>query len=304
MKSILGIGNAITDVFISLPDSSLLEQFSIAPGSIAHVSREEAQSLLDGAEVAGYNVEWVPGGSAANTVALASDLGLKCGFIGKVGADAIGDNFIGSLKKNGVKCFVSRGENASGVGIVLSQPCGTRTFVVSPGAALALTPEELRLEFFEGFDHLHLEGFIMECPGVAPRAMQLAKEQGLTVSFDIGSQRIARKHNALLKQLIGEYADMVFATVEEATAYTGSNHKGIAPVTVIKNGAAGSVIYCGNEEFRIEAHPAQVMDTTGAGDSYAAGFFHALSQGLPLPSCGHAGSAAAAQTISRLGGRR
>ncbi len=304
MKSLLGIGNAITDVYASLPDSSLLDKFSIAPGSIAHVGRGRVQELLDAVAAEGHAIEMIPGGSAANTVALASALGLKCGFIGKVGADTIGDDFIGSLKKNGVECFVSRGVNSSGVGVVFSQPCGKRTFVVSPGAALELSPEELLPEFFAGFDHLHLEGFVMECRGVVEKAMRLAKEMGFTISFDLGSRRIATKHNLQLRQLIGEFADIVFATLDEATAFAGSNHKGIAPVTVIKNGAAGSVIYCGNEEFRIEAHPAQVLDTTGAGDSYAAGFFHALSRGLSLPECGHAGSAAAALTISRLGGRR
>lgn len=304
MKSILGIGNAITDIYVSLPDSSLLEQYSIVPGSIAHVGRERVQELLDAVAAGGHAIEMIPGGSAANTVALAASLGLKCGFIGKVGADTIGDDFIGSLKENGVECFVSRGVTASGVGVVFSQPCGKRTFVVSPGAALELVPDELDPEIFASYDHLHVEGFVMECPGVVERAMQLAKDQNLSISFDLGSQRIATKHRKSLESLLGKYADMVFATVEEATAYTGSNHKGIAPVTVIKNGAAGSVIYCSNEEFRIEAHPAQVLDTTGAGDSYAAGFFHALSQGLPLPDCGQAGSAAAALTISRLGGRR
>ena len=303
MKSILGIGNAITDIYVSLPDSSLLEQYSIVPGSIAHVGRERVQELLDAVAAEGHAIELNPGGSAANTVALAASLGLKCGFIGKVGADIIGDDFIGSLKENGVECFVSRGVTASGVGVVFSQPSGKRTFVVSPGAALELVPEELDPEIFAAYGHLHLEGFVMECPGVAARAMQLAKERGLTVSFDIGSQRIARKHNAQLKQLIGEYVDIVFATFDEATAYAGPDHEDIAPVTVVKCGPEGSVIYSGGDTIKIKAYPAQVVDTFGAGDAYAAAFLNSFFNGLTLAECGEAGSRIAAEIVGKKGAR-
>ena len=303
MKSILGIGNAITDVYISLPDNSLLERYSITPGSIAHVSREEAQSLLEGAEEAGYNVERVPGGSAANTVSLGAQMGLKCGFIGKLGMDRLGDGYLRSLELHGVDCSVSRGGKGSGVAIVLVTASVERTLVVSPGAALELVPDELDPETFTAYDHLHLEGFVMECPGVAARAMQLAKEMGLTVSFDIGSQRIARKHNAQLKQLIGEYVDIVFATYDEATAYAGPAHEDIAPVTVVKCGPEGSVIYSGGDTIKIKAYPAQVVDTFGAGDAYAAAFLNSFFNGLTLAECGEAGSRIAAEIIGKKGAR-
>ena len=303
MKSLLGIGNAVTDIYVSLPDNSLLERFSIAQGSISHVPREETQNLLKEVVDAGYAVETVPGGSAANTIALGAQMGLECGFIGKVGADLLGDRYISSLQHNGVDCRVTRGFQGSGVAIVFATPAVERTFVVSPGAALELVPDELDPELFSRYGHLHLEGFIMECPGIASRAMQLAKECGLTVSFDIGSQRIARKHNARIKQLIREYVDIVFATADEATAYAGPNHRDIAPVTVVKYGPEGSIIYSGRDTIKIEAYPAQAVDTTGAGDAYAAGFLSSLFNGLNLAECGQAGSRIAAEVVGRRGAR-
>lgn len=303
MKSILGIGNAITDIYVSLPDSSLLEQFSIAPGSITHVEHVKVRAMLDAAEDKGYPIKMIPGGSAANTVCLAAGMGIRCGFIGKVGEDPTGEKYLSSLAEHGVENYVSKGTDGTGAAIVFSMPGVERTFVVSPGAALELMPEELDPEVFAGYGHLHLEGFIMECPGVASRALQLAKELGLTVSFDIGSMRIARKHNALLKQLIGEYADIVFATADEATAYAGENHKDIAPVTVVKYGPEGSIIYGGGDAIKIKAYPAQVVDTTGAGDAYAAGFLCSLFKGTNLAGCGDAGSRIASEVIGKKGAR-
>ena len=303
MNSILGIGNAITDIYVSLPDSSLLERFSITPGCIVHVGREMAGELLEAAAVMGYPIEAVPGGSAANTVCLGAQLGLRCGFIGKVGADRAGDEFIHSLSDSGAASYVMRGAEGSGVAILLFLPGAERTLVVSPGAALELVPDELDPEIFAGYGHLHVEGFVMECPGVAHKAMQLAKELGLTVSFDLGSRRIAQKHNGQLRQLIGEYADFVFATQEETTAYTGPDHKGIAPVTIVKCGAEGSVIYSGEDITKIKAYPSQVVDTFGAGDAYAAGFLNSFFNGLNLAACGEAGSRVAAEVIGKKGAR-
>ena len=303
MKTLLGIGNAVTDIYVSLPDNSLLERYSIAPGSISHVAREEAQTLLTEAFEAGYNMETIPGGSAANTVALGAQMGLQCGFIGKVGSDLLGDGFIRSLQHGGVDCRISRGLKGSGVAIVFVTPAVERTFVVSPGAALELEPDELDPEVFAKYGHLHLEGFIMECHGVAQRALQLAKEMGLTVSFDIGSRRIAKKHNLQLKRLIGEYADIVFATVDEATAYTGPIHKDIAPVTVVKYGPEGSIVYSGGNAIKIEAYPTEVVDTTGAGDAYAAGFLKSCFNGLSLYECGHSGSRIASEVVGKRGAR-
>ena len=309
MKSIIGLGNAITDIFISLPDNLLLERFRLTPGSVNHVDGAAALEIL--AAVEGIGRVEVPGGSAANTVAAASCLGMRGAFIGKAGRDAIGENYIKDMAANGVVPHILTGKSGSGVSLVFSVASGAGTTIVtSPGAALELSEEEICQELFKGYDYLHLEGYLFRCPGVVEKAMAIARKEGMTISFDLGNSRIVENNLQLVRSLVREHVDILFANEDEARALTGLegveaamelSGRGCGMTAVVKMGEKGSVVCRGGELFKVASESVEVADTVGAGDAYAAGFLFANSLGFPLYECGCAGAMTAAGAVGTVG---
>ena len=309
MKSIVGAGNAITDIFISLPDNLLLERFRLTPGSVNHVDEAAVTEILAAMEGIG-RVE-VPGGSAANTVVSASYLGMRGAFVGKVGSDSIGENYIKALDGNGVVPHILAGKGGSGVSLVLDVAGGAeKTIVTSPGAALELSEDEICNELFKGYDYLHLEGYLVRCPGVVEKAMAIASKEGMTVSFDLGNSRIVENNLQLVRSLVREHVDILFANEDEARALTGLegaeaamelSGRGCGMTAVVKMGEKGSVVCRGGELFKVAAESVEVADTVGAGDAYAAGFLFAHSLGFHLYECGCSGTMTAAGAVGTVG---
>lgn len=309
MKSIIGLGNAITDIFISLPDNLVLERFNLSPGSVNHVDDAAVREIL--AAVEGVERVEVPGGSAANTVAAASYLGMRGAFVGKVGSDSIGENYIKDLDGNGVVPHILTGKGGSGVSLVLDVAGGAeKTIVTSPGAALELSEDEICNELFKGYDYLHLEGYLFRCPRVVEKAMAIARKEGMTISFDLGNSRIVENNLQLVHSLVREHVDILFANEDEARALTGLegaeaamelSGRGCGMTAVVKMGEKGSVVCRGGELFKVAAESVEVADTVGAGDAYAAGFLFAHSLGFPLYECGCAGAMTAAGAVGTVG---
>lgn len=309
MKSIIGLGNAITDIFISLPDNLVLERFHLSPGSVNHVDYAAVMEILAAAE--GVERVEVPGGSAANTVAAASHLGMRGAFIGKAGRDAIGENYIKDMAANGVVPHILTGKSGSGVSLVFSVASGAGTTIVtSPGAALELSEEEICQELFKGYDYLHLEGYLFRCPGVVEKAMAIARKEGMTISFDLGNSRIVENNLQLVRSLVREHVDILFANEDEARALTGLegveaamelSGRGCGMTAVVKMGEKGSVVCRGGELFKVASESVEVADTVGAGDAYAAGFLFANSLGFPLYECGCSGTMTAAGAVGTVG---
>lgn len=322
MKPILGIGNALTDIPVFLPDKSLLDALELPVGSMNHIDAQKERRIRE--VVQGMGVQYIPGGAAANTVAAAVQLGMKGGFIGKTGSDAVGQSFAESLRADGVKAVMLDGKlpggrtytfftgHHRGVTPTVQQE---RTFAVYLGAALEFKPEELSVDMFEGYGYLHIEGYLLQCPGVVGKAMEIAAGKGMTISFDLGSAGMAMRYRSTIEHLLREYVDIVFANGEEAAAFTGTDagssvgalHKVLGgkenSIAVVKLGAEGSVVQKGGEICLIEAVSANVLDTTGAGDAYAAGFLYAHSCGADIRTCGHAGSLLASKAVEVVGPR-
>lgn len=311
MKSILGIGNAITDIPVFIPSNSLLEEFKFLPGSMNHIDAQVMAQLWK--RVQGMDLNYVAGGSAANTVAALSHLGLECRFIGKTGADAVGESFDRGHRGDGVDMLLLKGEQESGRALAfISGENGERTFTTYLGAALEFSPEELGEEMFQGYELLHIEGYLMQAPGVVERAMAIAKGMGMKISIDLGSAGIVKRYREALHRLVADYADIVFANEQEAQAFSGlegkegleyihSVMKQPGSIAVVKLGGDGSMIKKGDEVLSIGAVPAEVVDTTGAGDAYAAGFLYALSCGASMEKCGETGSFVASEVVSVVG---
>ena len=308
MKSILGIGNALTDILAVLPDETLLKTYHLPKGSMQHVDMETGDKIW--AALKPLGVKYVAGGSAANTITCTSILGMPSGFIGKIGDDELGLLFKSDQEQYGVKTTLLKSPHSSGRSMVfVSGGNAERTFAVYLGAALDLVPEDLKPEFFEGYDYFHIEGYLVQNQALARRAVKLAHKAGCIISIDMASYNVVESNLAFLHDIVERYVDIVFANETESKAFTKLDDPRKAldeiarmcKVAVVKVGKDGSWIRSGENTHFIEAYPAQTIDATGAGDTYAAGFLFAHSLGLPLEACGHAGSIIAAKVVEVLG---
>lgn len=309
MKSILGIGNAITDIVVPLKENSILKELGLAEGSMTHIDRGEREKILQ--MLGNLQTESIPGGSAANTVVATARLGMKSGFVGMVGDDSIGRSYTQNMEGNGVAAHLLKGTQPSGTSMAfITMPDGERTFATYLGAALELAPVHIKEDIFGGYDFLHVEGYLIQCPQVVEHILKIAKLRGMTVSLDLGSFNIVEKNLHLLTTLVERYVDIVFANDAEAKAFTGNeahqaaseiSSMGAGKVAVVKLGGEGSIISKGKQVCTIEAMDVPVVDTTGAGDAFAAGFLYAYSGGADLYKSGICGTILAAGAIGELG---
>ena len=308
MKSILGIGNALTDILAILPDDSLLKEYHLPLGSMQHVDMETGDRIWSALKKVG--VKYVPGGSAANTITCTSIFGMPSGYIGKIGDDDLGQLFRSTMEQYGVRTTMLHSDKSSGRCMVfITGANAERTFADYMGAALEMGPDDLKPEYFEGYDYFHIEGYLVQNQDLIARAVQMAREAGCIISIDMASYNVVESNDAFLHNLIDRYVDIVFANESESRAFTKKDnpieslrelaeHCGIA---ALKVGKDGSWVKRGDEEIYIPAWPATPVDGTGAGDTYAAGFLYAHSLGMPLKVCGEVGSIIAAKVVEVVG---
>ena len=308
MKSILGIGNALTDILAVLPDDTLLNTFHLPVGSMQHVDRETGDKIW--AALKPLGVKYVAGGSAANTITCTAILGMPSSFIGKVGDDELGHLFKSDQEQYGVRSMLLKSPNSSGRSMVfVSGGNAERTFAVYLGAALDLVPEDLKPEYFEGYDYFHIEGYLVQNQALIRRAVELAHAAGCIISIDMASYNVVESNNAFLHDIIEKYVDIVFANESESKAFTKladpraalDEISKLCDIAVVKVGKDGSWVKSGDEVHFIEPWPADTVDATGAGDTYAAGFLYAHSLDLPLKTCGEIGSVIAAKVVEVIG---
>lgn len=308
MKSILGIGNALTDILAVLPDDSLLKKYHLPKGSMQHVDMETGDRIWQALKPIG--VKYVAGGSAANTICCASIFGMPSAFIGKIGDDELGNLFKSDQEQYGVKSILLKSKHSSGRSMVfVSGGNAERTFAVYLGAALDLVPEDLQPEWFKGYDYFHVEGYLVQNQALIRRAVELAKDAGCIISLDMASYNVVESNEAFLHDIVDRYVDIVFANETEAKAFTKLSTPQDAlneiaahcQTAVVKVGKDGSYVKSGDESYEIAPWPADTVDATGAGDTYAAGFLYAHSLGLPLRVCGEVGSIIAAKVVEVVG---
>ena len=307
MKSILGIGNALTDILAVFPDETILREYHLPPGSMQHVDLETGDRIWDKLKEVG--VKYVPGGSAANTITCTSIFGMPSGFIGKIGNDELGHLYRSSLEQSGVKTTLLTGTKGSGRAMCfITGANAERTFADYMGAALELVPEDLKPEFFEGYDYFHIEGYLVQNQDLIRKAVQMAKEAGCIISIDMASYNVVESNEAFFHNLVEKYIDIVFANESEARAYTKKEPREALDelaeqcrIAIVKVGKDGSMVKAGDEYHFIDPWPAATIDATGAGDTYAAGFLYAHSLGMPLKVCGEVGSIIAAKVVEVIG---
>ena len=309
MKSILGIGNALTDILAVLPDDSFLKRFHLPKGSMQWVDKETCNKIFDSLKE--YGLQYVAGGSAANTISCAAIFGMPSCFIGKIGNDEVGALFQSDQEQYGVKTMLLKGKDISGRAMVLITGSNAeRTFADYMGAAMELGPDDLKEEYFEGYDYFHIEGYLVQNQSLIRKAVEMAYEAGCLISIDMASYNVVESNNAFLHDIVDKYVDIVFANETEAKAFTGREPREAldeigrhCQIAVVKTGKTGSMVKCGDEFHQIPAWPAKAIDATGAGDTYAAGFLYAHSLGMPIKLCGEVGSIIAAKVVEVIGSK-
>ena len=308
IKRVIGIGNALTDMLVNLRTDSVLGRFELAKGSMSLVDTRLQTEISK--SVAGLPYSLSLGGSAGNTIRAMARLGCRVGFIGKVGPDTTGDFFIQALENLGIEPIVFRGKERSGKCVSLISPDGERTMVTHLGAALELSEEEIEPTIFDGYDCLYVEGYLVQSHELILKAARTAKSCGLKVAIDLASFNIVAENLDFLRTLVERYVDIVFANEEEAKTFTCEAEplnalqtiSTMCDLAIVKIGTKGALIKQGDEGVHVGIMAAaRRVDTTGAGDFYAAGFLAGLCDGLSLRQCGTIGAITAGKVIEVVG---
>jgi sugar/nucleoside kinase (ribokinase family) len=308
MKRILGIGNALVDIMTIIEGDYILQEFNLPKGSMQLVDREKSEGVKAATEM--FPRTWTSGGSAANTIHGLAMLGADTGFIGSIGRDETGDFFENDMKKAGVNTLLIRRNSVTGTAVALITHDSERTFATHLGAAVELIADDLNPMLFDGFNILYLEGYLINNFTLVETACRIAMEKKMLVALDLASFNVVEENLETFKKIVEEYVDILFANEQEARAYTGlepekalSVLSGLCEIVILKTGAEGSWLKCGEELIKISAFPVGCVDTTGAGDLYAAGFLYGFARDLNLETCGILGSLMAGRVIEIVGAR-
>jgi sugar/nucleoside kinase (ribokinase family) len=307
IMKILGIGNALVDVLVKLPDENLLNELHVAKGSMNLIDASMREILFE--KIDGFSVAQTTGGSVSNTTLALKQLGEPVGYIGKVGDDAYGNFYLKEMTRLGVELHLIREETFSGTAIALITPDGERTFCTYLGAAANMQKEDLNPIVLEPYTHFYVEGYLVQNHELIERAMQMAQSLKMTVILDLASYNVVASDRKFIQRLIDKYVDILFANEEEAMALTekssGEAIHEIAEKTqivIIKEGAKGSWVKQKELFIHVPVYKeVQPVDTTAAGDYYAAGFFYGILNRASLEKCAKIGTLLSYYIIQTIG---
>lgn len=309
MKRILGIGSTLVDILSQLPNDDMLHQLNLPKGSMTYVKIEDAVKI--GEQLAQqYGSQRAAGDSAANTMSGLARLGAQSGFLTKMGKDEMGEFFTHEMTRTGVEMLALKNDTPTGRVIAMVTPDGERTFATCLGASIELSPDDIKPELFDGWDIFYIEGYLVANPDMLRKAIRTAKDKGLRIAIDLASYNVVEESRDFLLELVNEYVDIVFANEKEAFALTGMEPEDAlhylaerCDIAVVKVGAKGAFIQHGDQVVTISPMKANVVDTTGAGDMWAAGFLAGLINNEPLEKCGQMGAIVAANIIEVIGAK-
>ncbi|HLS68521.1 MAG TPA: adenosine kinase [Kiloniellales bacterium] len=309
---VVGIGNAIVDVLAQAEDSFIAQQ-ELPKGSMTLIDMKRAESLY---AAMGPAVE-VSGGSCANTMAGLASLGGKGGFIGKVRNDQLGGIFRHDIRATGIEFDAPAATEGPPTArcLILVSPDAQRTMATYLGISVELGPADVDHDLIRRAKVLYLEGYLWDSPAAKQafvEAAQTARAAGTKVALTLSDPFCVERHRESFRELVQGHVDLLFAneaeiislyecdTFEEALQQV----RGHCEIAALTRSERGSVILADEETHQVEAiRVGDLVDTTGAGDLYAAGFLHGYTQGRDLPTCGRLASLAAGEAVSHLGPR-
>lgn len=304
---LLGFGSALLDELAHVPEEFLAGVPGLKGGTEL-VDRAAGEALIKRLPCKPVQA---PGGSAANTIVGAARLGLKCGMLAKVGADAAGDFYRSAMRDAGIDTAPFKVSAAEPTGCCLSliTPDSQRTMRTFLGAAATLAPDEITAADFAGYTHLHSEGYQLFSKELMLRVLSLAKAAGLEISLDLSAPEVVNATKPFLHELLREYVTTVFANEDEASAFADGRGEAaglealanIVPVACVKLGVRGAIIRSGGKDVRVPAHVVKALDTTGAGDLWAAGYLYGRLTGAEFAKAGDFGARTSAAVVQVTG---
>lgn len=312
MLDVVGIGNAIVDVIASADDEFLIAQ-GMSKGSMELVDEERAEAIYQamGAAVV------TSGGSAANTIAGIASFGGATGFIGKLRDDALGTEFRHDITAVGARFTTPPATSGPATArcLVLVTPDSQRTMNTFLGASGYLSSGDVDADLVRSAAVTYLEGYLYDAPS-AQDAFHLAAETAhgaaRKIALTLSDPFCVNRHRSAFLTLVDHHVDILFANLAEATALFESDDldhivarlRSLTDLAALTRGPDGSVVITKDDAIEIRSlRVGPVVDTTGAGDLYAAGFLYGLTHGMSLHECGRLGSLAAAEIISHFGAR-
>ncbi|HUF99748.1 MAG TPA: adenosine kinase [Ilumatobacter sp.] len=309
---VVGMGNALVDVIAHAPDA-FLEQHQLVKGWMDLIDTDRALQLY---QALGSAVE-MSGGSAANTVCGVASFGSRAAYIGKVSADDLGDVFGHDLLAVGVQFRPGGRDNDIPTGrcIIVVTPDAERTMNTYLGASSLLAIGDVDIDTVAQGTVLYMEGYLFDRPEAKEAfrvAAGVAHEAGRQVSLTLSDSFCVERHRDDFRALVSDEVDLLFGNEAEIKALYETETldqavqavRADCPLVAITVSARGSLVVTPNEVITAPAVSVRkVVDTTGAGDLYAAGFLHGLTRGRELADCAHLGSIAAAEVISHVGPR-
>ena len=310
---VVGVGNAIVDVITQTTDEFVAAQ-DLVKGSMNLIDDARAHELY--AQLA--DTLETSGGSVANTMAGIASFGGSAAFIGKVADDELGDVYASDMAAIGVKFERPQRPNAdspaTGRSMILVTPDAQRTMNTYLGISNLLEPDDVSAELISSSNLLFCEGYLWDVESAKQAiryAMKVAAESGGRAALTLSDGFCVDRHNSEFRELVAGPVDILFANEDEITKLYGTSFDAAVdivsqevPMACVTRGKMGSLIVTGSTVTEIEAvDVGDLVDTTGAGDQYAAGVLFGLSQGYDLATSGHLGSLAAAEVISHVGPR-
>jgi sugar/nucleoside kinase (ribokinase family) len=290
---VLGLGAPIVDILIPAEDSFVASLPGDRGGS-AHADWPTFSRILEYSKT--RDSKKATGGSCSIVMKGLTNLGHKAAILGKIGTDENGAYFLNRIQPMGITPLFTYSETPTAQVASLVTPDHQRTMRCFPGASTEFTQDEVLEEYFQSISLIHIEGYNLYTPGVVQRAVGYAKKHGILVSFDLSSFEVVKKFKKEILEILPD-VDILFANEDEALTLTGldpehaCNHlRSCCRVSIVSIGKDGCWVGSTTGIFNSPAIPVDVIDTTGAGDLFAAGFLHGYLSGKPLETCAFYGN--------------
>ncbi|REJ77016.1 MAG: adenosine kinase [Planctomycetota bacterium] len=308
---VYGVGNSLVDIQAHVSDADL-NSIGFQKGIMTLVDEPTQLSVLS--RLHGASVTRCAGGSAANTIMGVVDFGGSAAYAGKVGSDSLGEFFLSDMRNTGVTIDVPGMPNATGTCVVLITNDAQRTMLTCLGASATLSPDDIESEHIADSKYVYVEGYLFggePTRSAALRAIELAGKHNVKVAFTVSDPFLIEHHRDEFWSLIEGPVDLLFCNLQEARALTGKEdpiecaheiHSHTENVALTM-GADGSLLMHEGEVIPIEGVSVKAVDTTGAGDMYAAGVLYGITNGLSWKQAGRLASHAAARIVGQLGAR-
>ncbi len=306
MPELIGVGSPLVDLVVTVNEKFLAKHVEGVKGGMQLVDASVIAGIIERGDITPV---MAAGGAASNTTVGAANLGIRSAFIGSCGGDDYAEFYRGALKAQGCEPrLIDHPELPTGRVLSLVTPDAERTMRTCLGAAAALDPAFFTPKTFAGAKLVMLEGYTLFNQTLTRAVARAAKEAGCELALDLASFEVIQANRAVIAELLDGFVDLVFANQDEAKVWNPAGAEAAlaefasrVPVAVVKLGKDGALMARGSERVHVAAEMVEAIDTTGAGDCWAAGFLAGHLRGLPLIECGKIGALAGAAVVQVKG---